>query len=825
MRRLGRISFCLIGLAFVVGVFQATPALADDIGPKHHLLDRMATASSPVQATTPGNFPFHTAKSSDGLVIVHYYDQPASFATNVLDIATTVLQHPIHDTLGFSLIHPVDIFVYNSRADFLAGADVTDPAETGAYSVFVPPQVYMDTDGSMTDTLAHELTHITFHENEARTTQQNYMRFYPLWLDEGMAAYDEPADAELVSEYAVVLNQAVSTHTLVSLMDTFDMNYPSDPDRDFLGYAEARSFIGYLFTTYGAAAFHQFVNNLHDGAIWLTTSQAFHASPRELQSRWEASLGDPPANAGYLPVPIAVTPFATGSTPASASQLKPFMLPGENKIVVDFLIYAIFYSLLMGLIILNEWIWITRSARLTRERQLAAGQAHAAQMAMLGYGSLQVIPDAAPGPDAADASTATGVQVAAPPATSPERNLLHWTKFALLVAPPLVMWGVGMLWLRFSPRHEWAQSESAAVVAGFVLLILLLETTFRAPRHNHASRIVGLSIGAVVLLVMVFVSVPDLASQQAQQYADAGAFALAVQTDNDAGKTSGTDLADLQLRWAQAALNNRDFATAVRHLRAAATADPANPGRYETLLLIDVQQWGEGLLHSGQFAAAVQVFLDQDHSKLCDARCRQTMATELGTTYRTWGDSALIADQFGAAQQAYQALATNYASSPAGQGATGALQEVSAQSALTDALQAGQQGDITGMNRQLPALAGKYPQTGAASEAKETPEPVGGVIVDGSGHFPAHERLYFAAYTSHSSGASFGDDLVLMFATTIGANGTFSVRLQPGYWYVPFWEEPNIPLGQVNVSSAGDLSAFYVSPFTPANIGTIHGAF
>jgi hypothetical protein len=49
------------------------------------------------------------------------------------------------------------------------------------------------------------------------------------------------------------------------------------------------------------------------------------------------------------------------------------------------------------------------------------------------------------------------------------------------------------------------------------------------------------------------------------------------------------------------------------------------------------------------------------------------------------------------------------------------------------------------------------------------------------------------------------------------------MRLQPGYWYVPFWEDPSLPLGQVNVSSAGNLSAFHLSSYTPANLGTIRG--
>jgi hypothetical protein len=416
------------------------------------------------------------------------------------------------------------------------------------------------------------------------------------------------------------------------------------------------------------------------------------------------------------------------------------------------------------------------------------------------------------------------VQVAAPPITASRLNILHWTKFALLIAPPLVMWGVGILWLHLNSRHGWAQSEVAAVIVGFVLLSLLLEQTLRAPRYNRIGRTVGLAIGAIILFILPLLNVPDLAAQQAQQYADAGAYALALQTYADVGKTSGAAIANLQLSWAQTALGINDFATAVRHLRAAGAAYPKNDGTYETMLLSEVKIWGEGLFHEGQFSAAIQVFQDQSHSWLCDASCRQAMATEIGTAYRALGDSALIADRFGDAQQAYQTLANNYASTDAGQATTGASQEVSAQSLVINALQAGQGGDIASMNRQLQALVAQYPQTSAAGEAKEAPEPVGGVILDGSGNPASGERLYFGAYTSRNDASNFGNNNVLIVATTIATNGTFTVRLQPGYWYVPFWEEPNLSLGQVNVSSASDLSAFYLSAYTPVNLGTIHGA-
>lgn len=835
MRRTHLLRGLLIGCLGMLFTCQGLPARAATKPHHPHWLGRTElTPRQPQRGATtpPGNFPFQTAHSADGLVTLHYYQQLASYATQVLGIVATVLQHPIRDTLGYALIHPVDIFAYNSRADFLAGAAVSNPAETGAYSVFSPPQIYLPITNPASldtvDTLAHELTHIVFNENESLSPLQSYIRFYPLWLDEGLAAYDESVQPSAVAAYNDALTFAVNSNTLISLIDTFDMNYPTDPNTDFLGYAEAQSFIKYLHDRYGATLFHQFIASLHDGQIWLVATRLFHASPRILQQEWEASLGAKVSNAvGYTPALSIPTPFATGTTPALAARTQPLALAGGGAVARGLLTVALEISLFTTLFFMVAFLAARRSApRRAQSRPPAS-------ITILESYRAQNAPSEAPSdiPSSTGESTAVAreapavrtLTAVAPIRRLPRRPLFARSALILFCIAPLLLWGLGMLGVLLNPRHEWAQGILVAKVASAVIAAAL---SFLFIRLLRSQKVLGgmLIVALFALLVsQIFVAAPDLAQDQAGQYATLGAYALAVQTYRDAGETSGNEVAAAQVQWAQAALAAKDYATAVIHLRAALQARPDDSIDVRATLLTTVQQWGMGLTNAQHFADAVQVYSDQSHFALCDASCQAAMTTALSTTYRAWGDQLLASGQYAAAQSEYTILKQTYGTTSAATNVALALQECAAQPLLAQALLAGQQGNSVTMNADLHTLVQEYPHTAAASEAGETPQPVSGVIQDSSGRNPAGARLFFAGYASRSDAINFNATNAVMVATTIGANGAFTVRLQPGYWYLPFWEDPTFALGNVNTSLASNLGTFYVAAYTPISVGTLVG--
>ncbi|HEX8034012.1 MAG TPA: peptidase MA family metallohydrolase, partial [Ktedonobacterales bacterium] len=267
----------LVSLAWDVQPAQAARAEADNAAPVHQsralllprLLDqRLAPAVGHVATVAaqhnppPGHFPFKTVQSADGLLVIHYYNRAENLAQGYIAQAQQALQHPVRDTLGFSLIHRVDIYIYSSRQDFLAGAPVTNPAETAALADPVHNTIYLTSadqgdEGAVND-LPHELTHIVFHQNEDSGHLEPYISFYPRWLDEGLAAYDEPPNSRYTRSYDDALAKAVAARHPVDILQQFVHDYPTDRDTDYLAYAESRSFIAYLIATYGSDTFHGF---------------------------------------------------------------------------------------------------------------------------------------------------------------------------------------------------------------------------------------------------------------------------------------------------------------------------------------------------------------------------------------------------------------------------------------------------------------------------------------------------------------------------------------------------------------------------------------
>lgn len=87
-------------------------------------------------AAPPGNFPFQSVTSPDRLVTLHYYYRSAQSANNALSEVDGILRDPLQSRLGLTLKRNVDIWIYNSRSEFLAGANPTSPQITGAFTTF-----------------------------------------------------------------------------------------------------------------------------------------------------------------------------------------------------------------------------------------------------------------------------------------------------------------------------------------------------------------------------------------------------------------------------------------------------------------------------------------------------------------------------------------------------------------------------------------------------------------------------------------------------------------------------------------------------------------
>lgn len=827
---------------------------ADTPRPVKYALPRMVRdpvtqSGTSIAASSPGHFPFQSARSADGMIVVHYYHEPASFAQRLIALAQADLVHPIHDTLGFSLKRPVNIYVYATRADFLAGAPVTDAAETGALTDPTTSSVYLVSsdpeDNGATDDLPHELTHIVFHQNEdAGHLDGTYFYLFPVWLDEGLAAYDEPSAA--AQAYNDALSQAVQATSLVDILRDFNTSYPHDPDTDFLAYAEARSLITYLVNTYGADTLHRFLVGAHDGDLNLDALTTYGADLRVLESRWETSLGLQPTvtDQGFAPYVPPAVPFHPGMLRGLASSTRASLVWGGDMIATGWL--ALLVTLTLWVLFL-----LGREARRSRRPHLL-GQAPDPL-------SLRVPEPTLPAPDPPRGIappiepylSAQRVDAPSPmPAVAPAgvigtltvmgfaprpRARQRWFDMLLVVLPLPLAVGVAALRIWLDPLHVWFAGYLSAALVGliFFAIFVYLEIYGRVRRRVVRVRRAGMIV-AGLLVIGAGLSATPVGNAQAQDYEAHGAYALALRFYANAGEARQDALDDMsrvQIEWAGAAAGIDDFATATTHLRAAIALDPTSEGADSARpqLVVMTKTWAQDLIGERHYSEAVQVYGDQLSSPTCDASCVSALKVGLDDVYTAWAGQLAMSGDYAAAAAKLQLVVSETADPATEAVAQRDLLEVQATQVLESALAAGAGGNAASMNAQLRSVVTRYPTTAGAAEAGEIPQLVTGGVADVSGVSVAGDRLFFLAFTNAGQAQSFHFDFrhdtsAFKIATTIRSGGAFAVRLPPGYWYVACWDDPSMAFNYYfNAPLAAGNDAFAVQPFTSTYVGVILG--
>lgn len=817
---------------------------------QYHLLAHYAYASGPLATaarnTPPGPFPFQTATSANGLIVTHYYKQAADFGTTLVKSAQDALAHPIADTLGFALKRRVDIYVYANRDDFLAGAPVNNPAETAALTAcgVSPCAVYLesgaDNPQALTDDLPHELTHAVFHQNEVTASIQSFFHFFPLWLDEGLATHDEGHD-----NYSFEVRDAATHHQLIDLLSDFSTNYPADPDTDFLGYAEAHGFIGYLFDRYGRDAMHAFLADIRDGNLDLAAERHFGANLRALQGRWRASLGATPSDVhlGYVPATPVAPQLPAVPLPPAATTLRPFAVDARGVFPLGWLLVVL--GCFAAAVVL---MLLARRARPAPPGGVLLALPAAPPPAELPtFSASPAIPTGPTYPasyvPAVEREAANISSVAVATATVlpfPDRRTAHsaaaarWYDAALAVAAVPLALAAGLLALARDPLHAWRQGFVAAALAALICLLAGSALALRGWKSAGLPAFRALTLAGLALLALVpWLAATPAGTAQALAYESRGAYALALRYYADAGEPDdrrNLDLARVHRRWAAMAEAARDHTTAVAQMRAAIPLDNAltAPGDRATLVK-DVEAWAESLLGAQQFDAALRVYADQAASATCDDACRGTMRADQAAATLAWGDALVMGGKLAEAQAKYEAVARDFGGTPAATTSGTAARETAAQAALAGALAAGDRGDIAGMNAQLRDLTSRFGGTLAAEEAPAVAEPVHGTVVTSRGISSAGDRLFLLGFSSERDARAFTFDFnhdasVVKVATTLDAASAFTVRLPPGLWYVACWDDPTLAFNDnFNAPLAAGNDAFYVSPLTPTDGVTIAG--
>jgi hypothetical protein len=238
-----------------------------------------------------------------GELTLFWYEGGDSFARELMDACQEGLAKLTHD-IGTYPEKPIKIYIYASAND-LKGAMISSQEWTGGVAFVEFGTVAISIPPSELDwgqrALVHELTHLVVYQ----TTFSPYGQL-PLWLDEGLATYNEGGlspDLRSRLEEAVLKDELISVRSLCS---PFSAYY----EKAALSYAQSYSLVEYLLDNYGQDRMLDLLALLKQGSTYdeaLTEVYGFDIDG--LDARWRVTLASsivPEQRAGLHPALIAV---------------------------------------------------------------------------------------------------------------------------------------------------------------------------------------------------------------------------------------------------------------------------------------------------------------------------------------------------------------------------------------------------------------------------------------------------------------------------------------------------------------------------------------
>ncbi|NWF78238.1 MAG: peptidase MA domain-containing protein [Chloroflexi bacterium] len=179
-----------------------------------------------------------------GNLTLFWYEGSESFAQALMNACQEGLARLTQD-IGTYPERPIKIYIYASTDD-LRGAMIFPQEwsggvafmEFGIIAIGIPPG---ELDWGR-KALVHELTHLVVHQ----ATFSPYGRL-PLWLDEGLAMYNE---GELDPVFRSYLERAISEDELISVRSLCSP-FSAYTEKARLSYAESYSLVEYLLDNYG----------------------------------------------------------------------------------------------------------------------------------------------------------------------------------------------------------------------------------------------------------------------------------------------------------------------------------------------------------------------------------------------------------------------------------------------------------------------------------------------------------------------------------------------------------------------------------------------
>jgi hypothetical protein len=224
-----------------------------------------------------------------------YYEGEEAFARQVMTNAESYYTR-IADELGYprysdfwSWDNRAKVYIYPSAKLYREATGEADWSHGVAVYSKKEIHTFQESEGFLDGILPHEITHLIFRDFIGFRAQA------PVWIDEGVAQWEEPAKRAIARKVARWL---IHTDKDMALQDltAADPHKMKDTDQVQYFYMQSVSLVDFLIRTYGAGAFTDFCRALRDGKGFDEALQSsFKVQNQwELQEKWRKEvMGEP----------------------------------------------------------------------------------------------------------------------------------------------------------------------------------------------------------------------------------------------------------------------------------------------------------------------------------------------------------------------------------------------------------------------------------------------------------------------------------------------------------------------------------------------------
>ncbi len=266
---------------------------------------------------------------------VSAYNGNPEFNAKVLASADATVTD-LESRLGFTIEHPIDIWVYSNGTDFDGAlAPNSEPWIAGAaYSNLGLIQAVIPTGDveEMERVVPHEVSHQVLYQ-----ATQNPFNGPPSWFDEGLAT---TAEIKVPREYWARVRAAAEDGRLDDIA-SLNGQFPYDTDLALLAYAESFSIVTYIIETYGEEGLVNLIAAFGEGiSVEDAVQQGLGISLDDLNTAWQAQAGEQAQNqlnavaGGMIPFddfPAGGTLLASGTLVIGLAVITSLILGRRNR--------------------------------------------------------------------------------------------------------------------------------------------------------------------------------------------------------------------------------------------------------------------------------------------------------------------------------------------------------------------------------------------------------------------------------------------------------------------------------------------------------------